>query len=75
VTGSSYIPIVVPIMAFFAMAFWLGLIFYADRHPGYRHRKPEPVPDIIEADGAAGAAAGPGEHERISERSAGSLAA
>jgi hypothetical protein len=69
VTGSSYIPIVVPIMAFLAMGFWLVLIFYADRHPGYKHRKPQPVPDIFETDGTAGAAAGP-EHERIDERSA-----
>jgi hypothetical protein len=34
VTGSSYIPIVVPIVAFLAMGAWLGLVFYADRHPG-----------------------------------------
>jgi hypothetical protein len=35
VTGSSYVAIVVPIMAFIMMAFWLGLVFYADSHPGY----------------------------------------
>jgi hypothetical protein len=39
VTGSSYIPIVVPIMAFVAMFFWLGLVFYADSHPGWKTRK------------------------------------
>jgi hypothetical protein len=71
VTGSSYIPIVVPIIAFFAMAFWLGMVFYADRHPGYKHRKPQPVPDIFETDDTAGR----DEHERISEHSAGSVAA
>jgi hypothetical protein len=35
-TGSSYIPIVVPIVAFVTMALWLGMVFYADGHPGYR---------------------------------------
>jgi ATP/ADP translocase len=39
VAGSSYVAIVVPIMAFITMAFWLGLVFYADSHPGYGHRK------------------------------------
>ncbi len=37
-TGSSYIPIVVPIVAFVTMALWLGLVFYAAGHPGYRQR-------------------------------------
>jgi hypothetical protein len=37
VTGSSYVAIVVPIMAFIMMAFWLGLVFYADSHPGSGH--------------------------------------
>jgi len=73
VTGSSYIPIVVPIIAFFAMAFWLGLVFYADGHPGYKHRKPQPVDDIAEPDGTADVAAGPGDHERIDEPSSGAL--
>ena len=27
------------IMAFITMAFWLGLVFYADSHPGYGHGK------------------------------------
>jgi hypothetical protein len=39
VTGSSYVAIVVPIMAFIMMAFWLGLVFYADSHPGSGHGK------------------------------------
>ncbi len=86
-TGSSYIPIVVPIIAFVAMAFWLGLLFHADSHPGYKHRKPQPVPDIFETDGTTGGAAGPesgarpetrgpagpGEHERIDEHASGAL--
>lgn len=71
-TGSSYIPIVVPIMAFLAMAFWLGLIFYADSHPGYRHPKAEPGPDHAGEETAAVEPVGP-EHERIDEPSAGAL--
>lgn len=59
-TGSSYVPVVVPVIAFVAMAFWLGLIFYADAHPGYRHRKPQPVDDIAGPDAAGSVAAGAG---------------
>jgi len=29
-------------MAFAAMAFWLGLVFYADSHPGSGRRKSSP---------------------------------
>ncbi len=38
-SGSSLIPIVVPIMAFVAMAFWLGLVFHADSHPRRAHKR------------------------------------
>lgn len=73
-TGSSYIPIVVPIMAFVAMAFWLGLIFYADSHPGFRHRKVLPQPDEAAAGTDTVEPAGQaGEHERIDAHSAGAL--
>jgi hypothetical protein len=89
VTGSSYIPIVVPIIAFLAMASWIGLVFYADSHPGYKHRKPLPVPDIDEPEGRADVAggpapdalsvtdvsAGPGAHEPADGHSSGPLAA
>jgi len=85
-TGSSYIPIVVPIVAFLAMAFWLGLVFYADGHPGYQRRKLRrrsrsaattsetaalaPGPQH-EALPDAGVQAGPREHERIEEHASG----
>lgn len=71
VTGSSYIPIVVPIMAFVAMGFWLGLILYADSHPGYRHRKVLPVSDDA-TEARDSEALGP-EHELIGEHDAGAL--
>ena len=88
-TGSSYIPIVVPIIAFLAMASWIGLVFYADSHPGYKHRRPLPVPDIDEPEGTAdvaggpapdalpvaGGPAGPGALEPVGGHSSGPLAA
>jgi hypothetical protein len=30
---------VVPVVAFFALAFWLGLCFYAGSHPYWRHQQ------------------------------------
>jgi hypothetical protein len=30
---------VVPVVAFFALAFWLGLVFYAGSHPFWRHHQ------------------------------------
>ncbi len=53
-SGSSYIPIVVPIVAFIAMACWLGLVFYADSHPGYGRRKSREPSRPIAPDQAAG---------------------
>ena len=86
-TGSSYIPIVVPIVAFLAMALWLGLVFYAAGHPGYRRRTPRrrsrsaaaTSSDTAavapapqqEAISDAGIPAGPREHERIDEHGSG----
>jgi len=56
-TGSSLALIIVPIVAFLAGAFWLGVVFWADAHPGWqvharaaRHPAtgagPEPKPAI-----------------------------
>jgi hypothetical protein len=88
VTGSSYIPIVVPIVAFLAMAFWLGLVFYADQHPGYRRRTPQrssraatatsevatSVPgQPHEAVASPRVPTDPREHERIDEPAASSV--
>jgi len=69
-------------MAFVAMAFWLGLVFYADSHPGYRSRKSaaksrtkKAASDgsmletaVLQAPENAGSTlTGPRDHERISE--------
>jgi hypothetical protein len=41
-TGSSLVPIVVPIVAFCALAVWFGLVFYADAHPGWKSHQVAP---------------------------------
>jgi hypothetical protein len=53
VTGSAYIPIVVPIMAFLAMFGWLGLVFYADSHPGWKPRNNSARAATTEAHGSS----------------------
>lgn len=37
-TGSSLAPIIIPIMVIFGGALWLGLVFWADAHPGWQAR-------------------------------------
>jgi len=38
-TGSSLVAIILPAVAFTGMAFWLGMVFHADNHPGYGRRQ------------------------------------
>ena len=69
-TGSAYLPIVVPIVAFVAMACWLGMVFYANSHPGYRTPKPRgskagSATERAEAGERALTGGRPGDHERI----------
>ena len=35
-TGSFLVPIIVPIVAVLALAFWLGLVYRANAHPGWK---------------------------------------
>jgi hypothetical protein len=38
-TGSFLVPIITPIVAVIALACWLGMIFWAEGHPGWKaHR-------------------------------------
>ena len=39
----TLVAIVVPVVAFFALAFWLGLCFYAGGHPYWRHQQQQPA--------------------------------
>ena len=53
-TGSSLVPVIVPIVAVLAMAVWLGLVFYASAHPRWKRYN-------VLAESAPGAvSAGPG---------------
>jgi hypothetical protein len=61
-TGSSLIPIVVPIVAFAAMAAWLGMVFWADAHPHWKAHARAAGPEVTAA-GAPLAAAGPGARQ------------
>jgi len=36
-TGSMWVPIIVPIVALLALGSWLALVYYADAHPQTRH--------------------------------------
>jgi len=42
-TGSFLVPIITPIAAVIALAFWLGMVFRAESHPGWKthHAAPE----------------------------------
>lgn len=58
-TGSSLVPIVVPIAAAFGLAVWLGLVLYAADHPLWKkHRAPR-------AGSATGTAAGPDDQGQV----------
>jgi hypothetical protein len=35
-TGSFLVPIITPIVAILALACWLGMIFWAEGHPGWK---------------------------------------
>jgi hypothetical protein len=45
---------VVPIVAFFALAFWLGLCFYAGSHPYWRHQQQPATRQELASSGQAG---------------------
>jgi hypothetical protein len=41
-TGSFLVLIITPIVAVIALAFWLGMVFWADAHPGWKARSTAP---------------------------------
>jgi hypothetical protein len=61
-TGSFLVPIVVPIVAFIALTAWLGMVFWADAHPGWKAHAAAPGPEVTAAVVPA-AAAEPGAHQ------------
>jgi hypothetical protein len=60
--GSSLVPIVVPIVAFAAMAAWLSMVFWADAHPHWKAHAGAPGPEVTAAE-APPAVAGPGARQ------------
>lgn len=58
-TGSFLVPIITPIVALIALAVWLGIVYWADAHPGWKagtSRGPE-----LTAAGTLAPAGEPGE--------------
>ena len=49
-TGSSLTPIIVPIVAFIALAVWLGVVFWADAHPWWKAHGPAPGREVTRAE-------------------------
>jgi hypothetical protein len=60
-TGSSLVPIITPIVALIALACWLGLIYWADAHPGWKTSSAAPRPEIT-GTSISPAARGHGDH-------------
>ncbi len=66
-TDPTLVAIVVPIVALFSLAFWLGVVFYAGSHPFWRHHQQQvsarptgtlPPSAVQGLPGSAGATAG-----------------
>ena len=45
-TGSFLVPIVTPIVALIALACWLGMVYWADAHPGWKASRAARGPEI-----------------------------
>jgi len=65
-SGSNMVAILTPVVTLPLMAFWLIMVFHADRHPGYRHRPPLPEADSLPA-------ATPAPHPEATSQPAGAL--
>ena len=51
-TGSALAPVIIPVVVIAALAAWLGMIYYADAHPGYHSRRTVSKPGTARADTA-----------------------
>jgi hypothetical protein len=49
-TGSFLVPIIVPIVALIALGAWLGMVFWADAHPGRKADAAAPGAGVTAAD-------------------------
>jgi hypothetical protein len=54
-TGSSWAPIIIPIVVACVLAVWLGLVFYADARPGWKAHPTALGGDVADTGPGAGA--------------------
>jgi hypothetical protein len=54
-TGSSLVPIVVPIVAILTLTAWLSMVYYAAAHPGWKSRPASSQPSATGALASIGA--------------------
>ena len=47
-TGSFLVPIITPIVALITLATWLGIVYWADAHPGWKAGAPH-GPELTDA--------------------------
>lgn len=59
-TGSFLVLIITPIVVIIALAFWLGMVYWADAHPGWKAHATAPAPEITGVRDLT--AAEPGDH-------------
>lgn len=45
-SGSFLVPIIVPIVAVLTLAIWLGMVFRADAHPGWKAHAEAPGSEV-----------------------------
>jgi hypothetical protein len=72
-TGSSLVAIIVPIVALIALAAWLGMVFWADAHPGWKAHAAAPgleATAAVVAPAAPAAAVIPARRTRLAARHA-----
>jgi hypothetical protein len=46
-TGSSWVPIVIPIVAIITLGGWLAAVYRADSHPGWKGQPSAPLPSAF----------------------------
>jgi len=71
-TGSFLVPIITPIVALITLAGWLGIIYWADAHPGWKAPPAARGPEITRETFPAAAESGdhpsgaisPPQHEK-----------
>ena len=66
-TGSSLAPFIVPIVAMICLAFFLGVVYYADSHPEWKRAGQEPGRTPADQASSSAVASHPGSGELTDE--------